>query len=139
VRLVQNLTQLDMTKQVELSLTCSLDLYRVISGHMAWVRSVCMEPGNEWFDKVIWHYNGHLSAVYDCSLYSTIQLWMCWSPVRVKDSSARVWDMRTKVNIYALSLHNNIFRKGPGIAPQALHVCHEWTRQKQAVEMPSPE
>lgn len=56
------------TAQVSLALACSLNLYRVISGYMGWVRSVCMEPGNEWFDKVIWHYNGHLSAVYDCSL-----------------------------------------------------------------------
>ena len=24
-------------------------LYRVISGHQGWVRSVCVEPGNEWF------------------------------------------------------------------------------------------
>lgn len=24
-------------------------LYRVISGHLGWVRCVCVEPGNEWF------------------------------------------------------------------------------------------
>lgn len=24
-------------------------LYRVISGHLGWVRSVAVEPGNEWF------------------------------------------------------------------------------------------
>ena len=24
-------------------------LYRVISGHLGWVRSIAFEPGNEWF------------------------------------------------------------------------------------------
>ena len=45
------------------------------------------------YNKVIRHYHGHLSAVYSMSLHPTIDVLVTAG----RDSTARVWDMRTKV------------------------------------------
>ncbi|EZA53892.1 Pleiotropic regulator [Ooceraea biroi] len=132
-------------------------LYRVISGHLGWVRYCAVESGNEWFatgsaDRVIkiwdlssgklkvsltghissvrglaisqrnpylfscgedrqvkcWdleyntneaainfvllHYHGHLSAIYSMALHPIIDVLVTAG----RDSTATVWDMRTK-------------------------------------------
>ena len=49
------------------------------------------------------HYHGHLSAVYDLALHPTIDVLVSCG----RDSTARVWDMRTKTNIHTLSGHTS--------------------------------
>ncbi|OUC39547.1 WD domain, G-beta repeat protein [Trichinella nativa] len=133
-------------------------LYRVISGHTGWVRSIDVEPGNEWFctggadriikvtsgrlklsltghistvravkvsvrqpylfsagedkqvkcwdleyNKVVRHYHGHLSAVYDLALHPSIDVLVTVS----RDATCRVWDMRTKAQVHCLTGHTN--------------------------------
>ncbi|KPJ16087.1 Pleiotropic regulator 1 [Papilio machaon] len=102
-------------------------LFRVISGHLGWVRCVAVEPGNEWFatgaaDRVIkiWdlatgklkvsltghvirHYHGHLSAVYALGLHPTIDVLVSAG----RDATARVWDVRTKANVHTLTGHTD--------------------------------
>merc|ERR1712181_217119 len=55
------------------------------------------------YNKVIRHYNGHLSAVYDLALHPTLDVLVSCG----RDSTARVWDMRSKVNIHTLAGHTN--------------------------------
>ena len=55
------------------------------------------------YNKVIRHYHGHLSAVYDLALHPTLDVLLSCG----RDSTTRVWDMRTKVNIHTLSGHTN--------------------------------
>ena len=55
------------------------------------------------YNKVIRHYHGHLSAVYDLALHPTIDVLVSCG----RDSTARVWDMRTKTNIHTLSGHTS--------------------------------
>lgn len=52
-------------------------------------------------NKVIRHYHGHLSGVYSLSLHPTLDVLVTSG----RDASARVWDMRTKAQIYVLSGH----------------------------------
>ena len=47
------------------------------------------------YNKVIRHYHGHLSAVYDLALHPTLDVLVSCG----RDSTARVWDMRSKVAI----------------------------------------
>ena len=44
---------------------------------------------------MIRHYHGHLSAVYDLALHPTLDVLVSCG----RDSTARVWDMRSKVAI----------------------------------------
>lgn len=53
--------------------------------------------------QVIRHYHGHLSAVYSMALHPTIDVLVTCG----RDSTARVWDMRTKANIHTLTGHTN--------------------------------
>ena len=46
-------------------------------------------------NKVIRHYHGHLSGVYSCALHPTIDVLITGG----RDSTARVWDIRTKAQI----------------------------------------
>ena len=52
-------------------------------------------------NKVIRHYHGHLSGVYSLSLHPTLDVLVTAG----RDASARVWDMRTKAQIHALTGH----------------------------------
>lgn len=52
---------------------------------------------------MIRHYHGHLSAVYSMALHPTIDVLVTCG----RDSTARVWDMRTKANIHTLTGHTN--------------------------------
>lgn len=53
--------------------------------------------------QVIRHYHGHLSAVYCLALHPTIDVLITAG----RDSTARVWDMRTKANVHTLTGHTN--------------------------------
>lgn len=53
--------------------------------------------------QVIRNYHGHLSGVYSLCLHPTLDVLMTGG----RDSVCRVWDMRTKVQVYALSGHTN--------------------------------
>jgi len=105
-------------------------LYRVISGHTGWVRSVAVEPGNEWFvtgaaDRVIkiWDLasgklklslTGHVSTVRGLAV-STRQPYLFSAG---EDKQVKCWDLEyNKVirhyhghlsAIYALALHPTI-------------------------------
>jgi pleiotropic regulator 1 len=50
---------------------------------------------------VIRSYHGHLSGVYSLSLHPTLDLLVTGG----RDSVARVWDMRTKQQVFVLSGH----------------------------------
>ncbi|KAA3673210.1 pleiotropic regulator 1, partial [Paragonimus westermani] len=52
---------------------------------------------------VIRHYHGHMSAVYGIDLHPTIDVLVTCG----RDATARVWDMRTKVNVHTLTGHSN--------------------------------
>ena len=53
-------------------------------------------------NKVIRQYHGHLSGVYALSLHPTLDVLVTSG----RDASARVWDMRTKAQIFVLSGHS---------------------------------
>lgn len=53
--------------------------------------------------QVIRNYHGHLSGVYCLALHPTLDLIMTGG----RDSTCRVWDMRTKLQVHALSGHTN--------------------------------
>ncbi|KAL1131897.1 hypothetical protein AAG570_011508 [Ranatra chinensis] len=105
-------------------------LYRVISGHLGWVRCVTVEPGNEWFatgsaDRVIkvWELasgklkvslTGHISSVRGLAVSSRHPyLFSCG-----EDRQVKCWDLEyNKVirhyhghlsAVYSLSLHPTI-------------------------------
>ena len=52
---------------------------------------------------MIRHYHGHLSAVYSLALHPAIDVLITAG----RDSTARVWDMRTKANVHTLTGHTN--------------------------------
>ncbi|KAI3902980.1 hypothetical protein MKX01_042832, partial [Papaver californicum] len=130
--------------------------YRVISGHLGWVRSVAFYPSNSWIctgsadvgtgslkltltghidqvrglavstrqtyifsagddrqvkcwdleqNRVIRSYHGHLSGVHCLALHPTITIDVLLTGGR--DSVCRVWDIRTKMQVFALSGHEN--------------------------------
>jgi pleiotropic regulator 1 len=105
-------------------------LYRVISGHLGWVRCVAVEPGNEWFatgsaDRVIkiWDLasghlkvslTGHISSVRGLAVSARHPyLFSCG-----EDRQVKCWDLEyNKVirhyhghlsAVYSLALHPNI-------------------------------
>ena len=53
--------------------------------------------------QVIRNYHGHLSGVYCLALHPTLDLLMTGG----RDSVCRVWDIRSKVQVFALSGHTN--------------------------------
>uniref|UniRef100_T1GN06 Pleiotropic regulator 1 n=1 Tax=Megaselia scalaris TaxID=36166 RepID=T1GN06_MEGSC len=55
------------------------------------------------YNKVIRHYHGHLSAVYDLAQHPTIDILATCG----RDSTARIWDMRTKANVHTFTGHTN--------------------------------
>lgn len=55
------------------------------------------------YNKVTRHYHGHLSAVFDVKLHPTLDLLVTAG----RDSVARVWDIRTKQEIFVLGGHTN--------------------------------
>lgn len=52
---------------------------------------------------MIRNYHGHLSGVYAMSLHPTLDIIMTGG----RDSVCRIWDMRTKLQIFCLSGHDN--------------------------------
>ena len=52
-------------------------------------------------NKVIRHYHGHLSGIYALALHPTLDVLVTAG----RDASTRVWDMRTKQQIHALTGH----------------------------------
>ncbi|XP_054711742.1 pleiotropic regulator 1-like [Uloborus diversus] len=105
-------------------------LYRVVSGHLGWVRCVAVEPGNEWFatgsnDRIIkiWDLasgklklslTGHISAVRGLAISSRQPyLFSCG-----EDKQVKCWDLEyNKVirqyhghlsGVYAIALHPTI-------------------------------
>lgn len=105
-------------------------LYRVISGHLGWVRCIAVEPGNEWFvtgaaDRVIkiWDLasgtlklslTGHVSTVRGLAVSSRQPyLFSCG-----EDKMVRCWDLEQNKTVrhyhghlsacYALDLHPTI-------------------------------
>ncbi|XP_038056336.1 pleiotropic regulator 1-like [Patiria miniata] len=105
-------------------------LYRVISGHIGWVRSIAVEPGNQWFvtgsnDRVIkiWDLasgklklslTGHISAVRGLAVSKRQPYLFSCS----EDKQVKCWDLeQNKVirhyhghlsAVYALDLHPTI-------------------------------
>lgn len=59
------------------------------------------------YNKVIRSYHGHLSAVYCLALHPTIDLLITGG----RDSTVRVWDIRTKVcyYYYIIIIYNYLF------------------------------
>ena len=55
------------------------------------------------YNKVTRHYHGHLSAVFDVKMHPTLDLLVTAG----RDSVARVWDIRTKQEIFVLGGHTN--------------------------------
>jgi pleiotropic regulator 1 len=53
------------------------------------------------YNKVIRHYHGHLSGIYSLALHPTLDLLVTGG----RDATARVWDMRTKQQVHALTGH----------------------------------
>jgi pleiotropic regulator 1 len=74
---------------------------------------------------VIRHYHGHLSAVYSLALHPTIDVLITAG----RDSTARVWDMRTKANIHTLVGHTNTIASVVSQAsdPQIITGSHDST------------
>ncbi|KAI9615584.1 hypothetical protein H4Q26_011526 [Puccinia striiformis f. sp. tritici PST-130] len=89
-------------------------LHRVISGHLGWVRSAAVEPGNQWFvtgagDRIIkvWDLasgnlklslTGHISTV---RVFIRHLMYSLLPVVTLRES----WDMRTKAQVHVLSGH----------------------------------
>lgn len=54
-------------------------------------------------NKVVRQYHGHLSGVYSLALHPELDLLVTGG----RDSTARVWDMRTKSQVQVLAGHSN--------------------------------
>ncbi|GAA5926747.1 WD40 repeat domain-containing protein [Sporobolomyces koalae] len=125
--LSQSLIRRREARQVKPDYHAQWKLMRVISGHLGWVRSVAVEPGNKWFatgagDRVIkiWDLasgelkislTGHISTVRGLAVSSRHPyLFSC-----AEDKMVKCWDLETnKVirhyhghlsGVYSLSLH----------------------------------
>lgn len=76
-------------------------------------------------NKVIRHYHGHLSACYGLALHPTLNvLYTCG-----RDSTVRVWDMRTKSQVHCLTGHTNTVSSiiARGTDPQVISGSHDST------------
>ncbi|KAF7323762.1 Pre-mRNA splicing factor [Mycena kentingensis (nom. inval.)] len=126
-KLSQALTLHKTTRTIKPTYHPPWKLVRVISGHLGWVRSVAVEPGNQWFatgagDRVIkiWDLasgelklslTGHISTVRGLAVSSRHPyLFSCG-----EDKMVRCWDLEANKiirhyhghlsGVYALSLH----------------------------------
>ena len=54
-------------------------------------------------NKVVRHYHGHLSGIYTIALHPELDVLVTGG----RDSASRVWDMRTKAEIFCLGGHSN--------------------------------
>jgi WD40 repeat protein len=54
-------------------------------------------------NKVIRHYHGHFSGVYSLSVHPTLDVLVTAG----RDASVRVWDMRTRANVFTLTGHTS--------------------------------
>lgn len=77
------------------------------------------------FFQVIRHYHGHLSAVYSLALHPTIDILLTAG----RDSTARVWDMRTKANVHTLTGHTHTVASviAQASEPQVITGSHDTT------------
>ena len=125
-----SLVRKDVVRQAKPDWHAPWKVKTVISGHMGWVRSVCTEPGNEWFatgaaDRTIkiWDLasgqlkltlTGHISAVRGLAVSPRHPyLFSCG-----EDKMVKCWDLETnKVirhyhghlsGVYSLSLHPTV-------------------------------
>ena len=75
--------------------------------------------------QVIRHYHGHLSAVYSLSIHPTLDV-LCSVG---RDSTCRVWDMRTKSCIHTLTGHTNTVSSvlTQATEPQIITASHDTT------------
>ena len=55
------------------------------------------------YNKIIRSYHGHLSGVYSMALHPSLDILMTGG----RDSVCRVWDIRTKSQIFCLTGHDN--------------------------------
>nr|GMC92514.1 protein pleiotropic regulatory locus 1-like [Ipomoea batatas] len=117
--------------------------YRVISGHLGWVQSVAVDHNNSWFctgsaDRTIkiWDLatgtlkltlTGHIQQIRGLALtlHPTIDILFTGG----RDSVCRVWDNRTKIQIHALSGHDNTISSvfTPPLDPQVITASHDST------------
>ncbi len=122
-KLSQALTLHKTTRIVKPTYHAPWKLVRVISGHLGWVRSVAVEPGNKWFatgagDRVIKIWNlasgelrlsltGHISTVRGLAVSPRHPyLFSCGEDKVCLDCVLNLtWDMRTKAQIHVLSGH----------------------------------
>ncbi|CEQ41182.1 SPOSA6832_02895, partial [Sporobolomyces salmonicolor] len=112
--LSQSLIRRREARQVKPDYHAQWKLMRVISGHLGWVRSVAVEPGNKWFatgagDRVIkiWDLasgelklslTGHISTVRGLAVSPR-------HPYLFSCAEDKVWDMRTKACVHVLTGH----------------------------------
>lgn len=54
-------------------------------------------------NKVIRHYHGHYSGVYTIAVHPTLDVLVTGG----RDASVRVWDMRSRANIFTLTGHTS--------------------------------
>uniref|UniRef100_A0A673HMM0 Pleiotropic regulator 1 n=1 Tax=Sinocyclocheilus rhinocerous TaxID=307959 RepID=A0A673HMM0_9TELE len=132
-------------------------LYRVISGHLGWVRSIAVEPGNQWFvtgsaDRTIkiWDLasgklklslTGHISTVrgvavstrspylFSCGEDKQVKCWdLEYNKVQLL-GTITVWDIRSKANVHTLSGHTNTVAtvKCQSAEPQVVTGSHDTT------------
>lgn len=74
---------------------------------------------------MIRHYHGHLSACQSIDIHPTIDVLLTTS----RDSTCRVWDMRTKACIHTLAGHTNTVAtvRAQAAEPQVWYVCLCWS------------
>lgn len=68
--------------------------------------------------QVIRHYHGHLSGIYSIAMHPKLDLLFTGG----RDSTCRVWDMRTKAEIHVLTGHTNTVAcvQSQGVDPQVI-------------------
>ncbi|XP_029412618.1 pleiotropic regulator 1 isoform X2 [Nannospalax galili] len=124
-------------------------LYRVISGHLGWVRCIAVEPGNQWFvtgsaDRTIkiWDLasgklklslTGHISTVRGVIVSTrSPYLFSCGEDKQVKCWDLeynKIWDVRTKASVHTLSGHTNAVAtvRCQAAEPQIITGSHDTT------------
>ena len=120
--LAQALTLHKQTRTVKPAYHPPWKLVRVISGHLGWVRSVAVEPGNKWFatgagDRVIkvcfWHI-----AVFSFFLLETAFLEALGVECGLMDYLLQIWDLASGELKLSLTGHISTVR---GLAVSARH------------------
>ena len=79
---------------------------------------------------MIRNYHGHLSGIYSLTLHPTLDL----LATGARDATCRVWDMRTRVQIFALSGHEDTVSAilAQGTDPQVGGGCGLWLKWNDA-------